>query len=69
MVMDRHGKLILAGLPALDLRAPYSGAWCCGTVGHGKNREHRDFGTSWLGMSALSEFRGGEQAKISFWEC
>lgn len=39
MVMDRHGKLILAGLPGLDLRAPYSGGWCCGTVGHGKNRE------------------------------
>lgn len=30
MVMDRHGKLILAGLLGLELRVPYSGAWCCG---------------------------------------
>lgn len=67
--MDRHGKMILAGLHGLGLRAPYSGAWCCGTVGHGINREHRDFGTSCLGMAALSGFIGGEQVKIPLWEC
>lgn len=25
MVMDRHGKLVLAGLHGLELRVPYSG--------------------------------------------
>lgn len=64
MVMDRHGKLILRGLHGLELRVPYSGAWSCGAVGCGINREHRDFGTSCLGMAALSGFIG-EQVKIS----
>lgn len=67
--MDRHEKLILAGLHGLELCVPYSGAWCCGAIGHGINREHRDFGTSWLGMAALSRFTGGEQVKIPLQEC
>lgn len=43
MVMDRHGKLILAGLPGLDLRAPYSGACVVGRLDMGKTERASGF--------------------------